>query len=415
MALILRERVLAVPGWARFPTVDDLETRVRGLHRSLEGRSRLDVIGHSRAGSPLTMLSVGGGARHALVLGMPHPNEPTGALACLWLAELLGKDADLVDELGFAWHFVACADPDGARLNEAWFGGPFTPYSYASQLYRPPVGEQFEWTFHDAALAEPGLASTPESRAVMSVIDSLRPELVLSMHNAEEGGFYTYVSDVSPDLRREMVVISEAMEIPLELGDPDVPGARLGPGLFHSPPVTVGGPGICSTDYAGLRGAFSLTVEPPLWVDSRAGDESVAPRLPDGVFEATRARTRALHADWVSALEKELQLGDSVRGRAVLSDTSFIESEWPPHGSRTIAEVASWERAIDLERTRAAGHVIALLRSRGALTPLLEGVLADAAAALADWTSREAQYRFVGLDRAVACHVGVALAAAAAL
>ena len=345
---------------------------------------------------------------------MPHPNEPTGALAALWLAESLARDENMRSDLGLVWHFVPCADPDGARLNESWFSGPFSPAEYAAGVYRPPIDEQFEWTFHRAELDNPGLAAMPESRAVMAVIDALRPELLVSMHNAEDGGLYTFTTDERPELRSGMETISTLTAIPLELGAPDGPGELLSPGVFHEPVSVSGIPGVCSTDYAGQYGALGLTVEPPLWVDPRAGDDSPVKVLA-AEFDEVRAQARERHQRWVATIRDQLDL-DTARGRAVLSDVDNLGSDWPPHSSRTVAERASWERTVDLERRRAAGHIIGLLHSQGGeLNPALRGVLDDATTALSSWAGPRSVRDFVGLRGAIACHAGVALAAAAGL
>ncbi|CAF1181647.1 unnamed protein product [Rotaria sordida] len=49
--------------------------------------------------------------------------------------------------LTYIWHLILCIDPDGTRLNDGWFSGPFTIRNYARNFYRPSMGEQVEWTF----------------------------------------------------------------------------------------------------------------------------------------------------------------------------------------------------------------------------------------------------------------------------
>ncbi len=234
----------------------------------------LETIGTSREGRPLRMLTVGDGGRHALVVGMPHPNEPVGAVAALRLAGILAKNAALRSSLGLTWHIVPCADPDGAALNAAWFRGPYTRETYATGIYRSPFDEQFEWTFHRADLPDPGLPATPESRAVMTVIDTLRPELLVSLHNGEVGGLYCYATDPSPSLRDGLARTSATTGIPVDHGIPEEPATLLAPGVFHVPANLTGGPMLCSTDYAAQYGTFGVMTEPPLWLDPQADDVS---------------------------------------------------------------------------------------------------------------------------------------------
>ena len=221
---LLESHLGAVEGFQQFLTVDQTHAYVQALHRSSGGVTRLEEIGTSRAGQPLQMLTVGSGSRQAIVIGMPHPNEPVGTLAALRLAELLVRDTSLRERLGMAWNIVPIADPDGARLNEGWFAGPIDRKTYAAHLHRPPFAEQFEWTFHRSDLEQPGLVALPESSAVMDVIDTLRPELLLSMHNSESGGLYAYVTDTVPDLAPAFGAIRRLTGMPFDLGEPE--GAR---------------------------------------------------------------------------------------------------------------------------------------------------------------------------------------------
>ena len=87
---------------------------------------RVRTVGLSRAGEPLLLLSVGHGSRNVLVVAGPHANEMVGGATALLLARRVAADPVLRDGADAAWHFLLCADPDGARLNEAVPGARFT-------------------------------------------------------------------------------------------------------------------------------------------------------------------------------------------------------------------------------------------------------------------------------------------------
>jgi len=415
--------VASIEPWDRFLAPEELDEELRRLHDASGGRAPLDVIGASRRGHPLRTLTIGKGDRHALVVGTPHPNEPAGGLAALRLAELLLADNGMLGDLGFTWHVLPCADPDGMRLNSGWFGGPFTYEAYGATIYRPPFPEQFEWTFHRDDLARPGLSPLPESTAVMTLIDDVRPDLFVSMHNAEIGGFFCYVGEPVASIGTAFQTLREMTKVPIECGEPEEPAPRLGAGVFHVPPNLEGDDQLCSTDYAARYGALGVTSETPLWTDVRSEDERPTDRTRAAVagdIAKGRIAVRDRHGGWVEAIGGDIDL-DSVRGRAVLEDAAGLEDEWPVvdltgDGSATVAYIAGLEHERDLERVRAAGHVAALLREHGNGSPKQRTVLADANDRLAEWASTaEQRTTFVGLDGAVRCHVGIALHCASAL
>jgi hypothetical protein len=410
--------------WERFLTPGELDHELGRLHEASGGQTSVDVIGESRGGHPIRMLTVGNGDRHAVVVGTPHPNEPTGGLATLRLAELLLADRRLRDELGLVWHVLPCVDPDGMRLNDGWFAGPFTYTAYGTSLYRPPFPEQFEWTFHRADLDRPGLPAIPESMAVMTLVDSVRPELFVSMHNGEIGGVYCYLTRAVPSIGATLAAMRAMTHVPIECGEPELVADRLAPGVFHVPANTDGGPHMCSTDYAARYGALGVISEPPLWADPRSEDQRPTTRTrAEAADEVERARVRVRdeHGRWVDVIATELSL-DTVRGRAVLQDAAGLDRDWPandPVGDEvaTTAYVTGLAHELDVERVRAAGHVIALLTEQpDGSSPRQRDVLAAATRRLAEWAgAAEERTTFVGLDGAVRCQVGIALSCAATL
>src|SRR5262249_6262307 len=173
-------------------------------------------IGTSRLGEPLVCLSVGSGALNALIVGMPHPNEPIGAHTATYLARLLFEDDDLRESLDATWHIVPCVDPDGTRLNEGWFKGPYTRTHYARNFYRPASEDQVEWTFPFSYKKAYFDRVLPETLALMRVIDDVKPALLCSLHNAESGGVYYYVSRDAPGLYPALHAIPAHLGLPLD-------------------------------------------------------------------------------------------------------------------------------------------------------------------------------------------------------
>ncbi|KIF05278.1 hypothetical protein PL81_14045, partial [Streptomyces sp. RSD-27] len=96
-----------------YPAPHELALAARALAGEHPARVRLRQVGRSRAGRPLWVLSVAGrGGGEVLVVAGAHANEPVGGATALELARrVAGAPGN-----GPGWHFLLCADPDGAEL-----------------------------------------------------------------------------------------------------------------------------------------------------------------------------------------------------------------------------------------------------------------------------------------------------------
>lgn len=135
-----------VPDYKAFYAIDELNASSERLARKHPSKVDVFYIGRSRKGEGTKALRIGKGRKTALLFGFPHPNEPIGSMTLEYLSGRLAEDNTL-DKLDFTWYIIKCIDPDGARLNEGWFKGPYTPLNYALNYYRPPGYQQIEWTF----------------------------------------------------------------------------------------------------------------------------------------------------------------------------------------------------------------------------------------------------------------------------
>ncbi|NRQ35431.1 hypothetical protein HII36_26900 [Nonomuraea sp. NN258] len=268
-----------VPERAAFPSVDELQAELRELAATHPDLIRTRRIGTSRLGEPLYAVTVGDGPADAVVIAGPHPNEPVGNVTALTLIELLCEDAALRAELGLRWHIVACADPDGARLNEGWYGKPGDRRAYAEHFYRPDLADQVEWTFPLTAGDYRFDRPLPETRALMRLMDEVRPSLVCSLHNGEYQGAFFYLDRPDATLARRLAGLPGLEGLPLHHGEPELPGAEpIVPAVYLTPPGARVGPafgaGGSSADYAAAFGALHLATEVPTWADDRVADQS---------------------------------------------------------------------------------------------------------------------------------------------
>ena len=313
------EAVIAdVPERDSFPRLDELETCVDGLAGA--GGAEVWTAGRSRAGRPIRCLEIPGGPLRALLVGVPHPEEPVGALMLQYLLPLLA--AGLAEELGFGFSVVMAGDPDGVVLNEPWFDRPYDLAEYLLQVYRPPLADQFEWTFPVEYKRYGFLRPLPEARAVMEVVHRHPLDLYAGLHDSTFCGGYFYLSATDAELEADLAAALTATALPVHCGEPEVPYLRtLSPGVFQAfsladdydyyetygaDPAALLTCGTSSDAYAEATwDCFTLVAETPHFTTSRIADLRPAglsrgeARL-DGLGE-TRALADWLHERYVEA------------------------------------------------------------------------------------------------------------------
>lgn len=210
-----------IPDYQTFYTVHELDEQVRILEEEYQNIVNVNEIGISRNGHRILSMRIGNGKKNALCFACPHPNEPIGAMTLITMARLFAEDKELLQETGFTWYLIPCIDPDGTRLNEGWFKGPFSITNYVRDFYRPVGYEQVEWTF---PINYKGLYfdnPIPETQALMKLIDELKPSFMFSLHNSSFGGAYWYLTDNIPKLCTELENAAARQGIPLQLGEPE--------------------------------------------------------------------------------------------------------------------------------------------------------------------------------------------------
>lgn len=309
------EEILAeVPDYKAFKTVDELKESSRQLAEDYPGVVELNVIGTSKNGEEIEALKIGDGSKKALLFACPHPNEPIGSMMLDFLSEKMAADDGLREELDVTWYIIKCIDPDGTRLNEGWFKGPFTPENYASNFYRPAGFEQVEWTFPINYKTLNFNEPIPETRALMKIIEEVRPDFMYSLHNAGFGGVYYYISEPRPELYEPFRQLALERDLPLSLGEPEMPYAKeYSDAIYQLPstkdsydylaeytdrdPAEIISAGTSSFDYLKRFNdrAFTLVCEMPYFYDSRIEDLTDADiSRKDAVLESTNLQEKML-------------------------------------------------------------------------------------------------------------------------
>ncbi|MGW7408146.1 M14 family zinc carboxypeptidase [Streptomyces sp. NPDC054833] len=290
----------------RYPSVPELVATARALAAHRPGLCTLRQVGVSREGRPLHLLSVGHARPAVLVVAGAHANEPTGGGTLLALAERVVRAPDLRADT--SWHFLLCADPDGASLHVT--PAPRSLFDYHLGFYRPAGPEQPEWS--PSVLPPDRLP--PETRTLTGVIDELRPFLQVTLHGTDLGGSWVQLTKDVPGLAEPFAKSAAELRIPVETGASDAAGwPASGPGVHVMPGPESGVPYPSMPDdarhstwyHAHRYGGLTAVVEVPMWASDLVDDPVPHP----APVAAMRHLARRLQRD---ALEVERVLAEAL-------------------------------------------------------------------------------------------------------
>jgi hypothetical protein len=260
------------------PTLDEHVDALEAIRARCPGRVRRTRIGASAAGKPIYLYSVGTGRQSILIVGGPHPNEPTGALAVQFLLDTLANEPTLDIARDATWHFIGCIDPDGHIRNEAWMSGQRTVDRYLRHFFRPALADQPEYSFPLSLQGYSFDSPSPENRAWQQALEIARPAVQVSMHNSEVGGAFFLLSDRDATLTALLCELPARFDVTLsDLGEPFAECRRVSRGVFELPDIAsfvrVGqvavvdawSAGESSAGFARVYGTRSLVPEAPMW------------------------------------------------------------------------------------------------------------------------------------------------------
>ncbi|MFD5625086.1 M14 family zinc carboxypeptidase [Streptomyces sp. NPDC127072] len=401
----------------RYPTVTETASSARALAAHRPGLCRLRQVGVSRGGRPLQLLSIGHAPRAVLVVAGAHANEPTGGSTVLAVAERVLHERELRADT--SWHFLLCADPDGASLHVT--PAPRTLLDYHLGFFRPAGPEQPEWS--PSVLPPDRLP--PETHVLTRVIDELRPYLQVSLHGTDVGGSWVQLTRDVPGLAEPFAKSAAELHIPVETAASDAAGwPASGPGVhvMPAPGLRAAYPSMPddarhSTWYHAHRyGGLTAVVEVPMWASDLVDDPTPHP----APGAAMRRLARRLLRD---TLQVEAVLAETLprlqgpdgpllrASRWALELVPGLADDWvrTPPPNTTMAYVGSVDAFGRRLPLRAAAMLLRVLGEAGDRdAPRLERLVAAWSDAFAD----RFRARWVPLDHQVEHQTRTVIAAA---
>jgi len=311
-------------------------------------------IGKTQEGRALLCLKIGedmvdetGAPRNLLMLGLPHPNEPIGAMMLEHLTWELGKSQALRRELGYTVYVVKAWDLDGAIKNEGWFKGPFTVTHYMRNFFRPAGHQQVDWTFPVDYKELHFDTPIPETVAVMKLIDEVKPRMIYNLHNAGFGGAYWYMSAPTPGIFKDLLAIPPKYKVPLHMGEPESNAAPVYDTAIYGCLGITGeydhiekysgkdmkelvksmSSGDCSANYARSKyGSFTLLAELPYFYDSRIEDLSPSDMSRRDALILSHEENAATNVE-IFAILDALEPHMNTRNQYLMAVKSFTQHE----------------------------------------------------------------------------------------
>ncbi|MBG0764453.1 MAG: zinc carboxypeptidase [Tissierellales bacterium] len=294
MKELIKKIIDRVPDYKEFLTVEEMDSNSKKLAEKYPDIVEIFEMGKTRENNSIYCMKIGNGKKNGLMFGCPHPNEPIGAMMLEYFTEELAKNKELREKLDYTWYIVKSWDVDGTKLNEKWFKGPFTLYNYSRNFFRPAGHQQVDWTFPVDYKNLHFHETIPETKAMMNLIDEIKPKFIYSLHNAGFGGVYWYLTDDTKDIYDDLKNAAKKQNIQLNLGEPEAPFVEAyEPAIYKNlgiqqnydylekygveNPEKVIKAGTCSADYAiEVADSFTMLTELPYFYEERINDLSEA-------------------------------------------------------------------------------------------------------------------------------------------
>ena len=333
-----------VPSYSRFLRVNEIEALAANFrqHPSVQEKT----IGRTAENKPLKMFAVGSGEKTALIIGVPHSDEPLGSLVTVYFVDWMLKHPE-VDFFGWRWLIIPVLEQRGMRMNEGWFSNWGSLVDTAKSYFREPTENQYEWTFPFEYKKYKWVHSRPESNAVKEVIKDEKPDLLCNLHHCGFYDTYFYFSSDLPEAYPRLRALSNKLGLPLSTSNPDVPfGKVLTPGFYqmyglrdyidyysrYEPEnlLTMRRGSTSDEWYQDTIGGFSFNCEVPLLKSSVKKNNEVSKHKLRALLEKRRekrAATISYCIDVLNELEPLFRFSDPVLLGSVLKHVASAKLE----------------------------------------------------------------------------------------
>lgn len=322
-----------IPTYSRFLNVNEIDNLINFIKEMPNIKHK--TIGHTVNNEPLTMLDIGENEKTALIIGVPHSDEPLGSLVITYFARWLATHPD-VNSFGWRWLLIPILERRGMRLNEGWFNMPESFAAMAKSTFREPTEDQYEWTFPIEYEDYIWTQSRPETLAIKEVLEKEQPEILCNLHHSGFTNGYYYLSEDLPDIYPILRKFSAGLRIPLSDNSPDVPfGKMLSPGFYQmyglkdyleyytkKDPLILPAlrRGACSDEwYQKNIGGFSFNCEVPMYLSHKLKDKNPSKKTYTKIIEQRYKRKK-------SRLEYSKKLIDKLKEYENMADPILLSS-----------------------------------------------------------------------------------------
>ncbi len=279
-----------IPSYSRFLKVDEIDKLINLITKLPNVKKK--IIGNTIENEPLSLLEIGEGKKTALIIGVPHSDEPLGSLVITFFSRWLATHKE-VSYFDWRWLFIPILEKRGMKLNEGWFNMPDSFAAMAKSNFREPTEDQYEWTFPIKYSNYEWTKIRPESNSIKDLIKQEKPDLLCNLHHCGFHNAYYYLSKDLPEVYDKLRKLAKSVRIPLSHTSPDVPfGKMFSPGFYkmyglkqyieyfnkNDPEaLTTIKRGACSDEwYQKHIGGFSFNCEVPLYLSSKQQDKKLS-------------------------------------------------------------------------------------------------------------------------------------------
>ena len=322
-----------IPTYTRFLNVREIDNLINLITEMPNVKHK--TIGNTIENEPLQMLDIGESKKTALIIGVPHSDEPLGSLVITFFARWLATHPEL-NYFGWRWLLIPILERRGMRLNEGWFNMPESFAAMAKSTFREPTEDQYEWTFPIEYQDYQWTRSRPETLAIKELLEKEKPDLLCNLHHSGFTNGYYYFSQDFPEVYPTLRKFTNDLRIPLSETSPDVPfGKMLSPGFYQmyglkdyinyynkKDPSALPAlkRGACSDEwYQQKIGGFSFNCEVPMYLSHKLKDNNLSKKSSKKMIEQRYKRKK-------SQVDYSIKLIDKLKEYENIADPLLISS-----------------------------------------------------------------------------------------